>query len=129
MTDNERLENVPPSLKLVRILNHAIKGMIKVNSWKNRSKLFQRSEINHVVWWVRTSKTLSQTFSKCDIFFSLSCHYFFKKNILKNLLHKYYWIPFNYFFKFNQSLAPQIACKSLRLSEGRFVFHWPCANS
>ena len=49
MTDNDRLENVPPSLEVVRILNHAIKGMIKVNSWKTRSKLFQRSEINHVV--------------------------------------------------------------------------------
>ena len=49
MIDNDRLENVPPSLEVVRILNHAIKGMIKVNSWKTRSKLFQRSEMNHVV--------------------------------------------------------------------------------
>ena len=49
MTGNDRLEKVTPSLELVRISNHAIKGMIEANSWKNRSKLFQPSEINHVV--------------------------------------------------------------------------------
>ena len=49
MTFNHRLENVSPSLKLVRISNHALKGMIQANSWKNRSKLFLPSEINHVV--------------------------------------------------------------------------------
>ena len=49
MTGNDRLEKVTPSLELVRISNHAIKGMIKANSWKNRSKLFQPREINHVV--------------------------------------------------------------------------------
>ena len=49
MTGNDRLEKVTPSLELVRISNHAIKGMIEANYWKNRSKLFQPSEINHVV--------------------------------------------------------------------------------
>ena len=48
MTGNDRLEKVTPSLELVRISNHAIKGMIEANSSKNRSKLFQPSEINHV---------------------------------------------------------------------------------
>ena len=62
MTDNDWLEKVTPSLELVRISNHAIKGMIEANSWKNRSKLSQSQEINHVVWWVRTSKTLSIPF-------------------------------------------------------------------
>ena len=67
MTGNDRLEKVTPSLELVRISNHVIKGLIEANSSKNRSKLFQPSEINHVVWWFRTSKTLFQTFSKCEI--------------------------------------------------------------
>ena len=49
MTGNDRLENVTPSLELVRISNHVIKGMIEANSSKNRSKQFQPSEINHVV--------------------------------------------------------------------------------
>ena len=42
---------------------------------------------------------------------------YFKKFVAQILLDS-----FNYFLKFNQSLAPQIACKSLRLSEARFVF-------
>ena len=49
MKGNCRLEKVTPSLELVRISNHAIKGMIEANSWKNRSKLFKPSEINHIV--------------------------------------------------------------------------------
>ena len=49
MAGNDRLEKVIPSLELVRISNHAIKGMIETNFWKNRSKLFQTSETNHVV--------------------------------------------------------------------------------
>ena len=32
MTDNARLENVPPSLELVRISNHVLKEMIEANS-------------------------------------------------------------------------------------------------
>ena len=35
MIDNDRLEIVCTPLELVRILNHAIKGMIEANSWKN----------------------------------------------------------------------------------------------
>ena len=49
MAGNDRLENVPPSFELVRISNHALKGMKEANSWKNRSKLFQPNEVNHVV--------------------------------------------------------------------------------
>ena len=49
MTDNDRLENVAPSHELVGISDHALKVMIEANSWKNRSKLFHRSQINHVV--------------------------------------------------------------------------------
>ena len=49
MTDNVRFEKVSHSLELARISNHAKKGMIEANSWKNRSKLSQPSEINHVV--------------------------------------------------------------------------------
>ena len=49
MISNGRLKKVTPSLELVRISNHAIKGMIEANSWKNRCKLFQPSEIDHVV--------------------------------------------------------------------------------
>ena len=64
MTSNDRLEKVTPSLELVRISNHAIKGMIEANSRENRSKLFQPSEINYVASLVITSKTLSQTFAK-----------------------------------------------------------------
>ena len=40
MTGLARLENVLPSLVLVRISNYVLKGMIEANSWKNRSKLF-----------------------------------------------------------------------------------------
>ena len=49
MTGHVRLENVPPSLELVSILNHVLKEMIEANSWKNGSKLFQTSEISDVV--------------------------------------------------------------------------------
>ena len=49
MTSNARLEKIPTSFQLVTILNHAFKRTIEANSWKNRSKLFKPSEINHVV--------------------------------------------------------------------------------
>ena len=48
-TENARLENIPPWLELVGISNHALKEIIDSNSWKNRSKLFQPSQINHVI--------------------------------------------------------------------------------
>ena len=38
MTGNDRLENVPTSFELVRISNHALKGMIKANSWKKNKQ-------------------------------------------------------------------------------------------
>ena len=47
--ENARLENIPPWLELVGISNHALKKIIDSNSWKNRSKLFQPSQINHVI--------------------------------------------------------------------------------
>ena len=49
MTDNGRLENLPPFLELLRFSNHALKEMIEANYQKNGSKLFQRSELAHVV--------------------------------------------------------------------------------
>ena len=49
MTSNARLENVPTSFELIKFSNHALQGMAEANSWKNCSKLFQPSEINHVV--------------------------------------------------------------------------------
>ena len=76
MTDNARLENVPPSLEVVRISNHILKEMIEANSQKNRSKVFQPSKINHVVCWIKTTKTLSQIFSKLEMLFNLLRHCF-----------------------------------------------------
>ena len=35
MAGNDRLEEVTPSLELVRLSSHAIKGMTEANSWKN----------------------------------------------------------------------------------------------
>ena len=49
MTRNARLENVPTSFELIKLSSYALQGMAEVNSWKNCSKLFQPSEINHVV--------------------------------------------------------------------------------
>ena len=49
ITSNARLENVPTSFELIKFSNHALQGMAEANSWKNCSKLFQPSEINHVV--------------------------------------------------------------------------------
>ena len=49
MTSNASLENVPTSIELVRISNQSLQGMTEANSWKNCSKLFQPSKINHVV--------------------------------------------------------------------------------
>ena len=36
MTENTRLENVHPCLEFVSVSNHALKGMIETNFWKNR---------------------------------------------------------------------------------------------
>ena len=49
ITSNARLENVPTSFVLIKLSNHALQGTAEANSWKNCSKLFQPSEINHVV--------------------------------------------------------------------------------
>ena len=75
MTYNGRLENVPPFLELVIISNHALKVMIETNFLKNRSKLFQQSQINCLLWWGKSSKILSQTF---EILCSILCYYFSK---------------------------------------------------
>ena len=50
--------------------------MIEANSWKNRRKLFQQSQRNRAVRWVKTSKNFSQPFSNFDIFYSLLYYYF-----------------------------------------------------
>ena len=50
--------------------------MIEANSWKNRRKLFQQSQRNRAVRWVKTSKNFSQPFSNFDMFYSLLYYYF-----------------------------------------------------
>ena len=62
MTGNDRLEKLTAFLELVRILNLAIKRMIEVNSYKNRSKLFQPSDINHVLRWSELAKLFPRLF-------------------------------------------------------------------
>ena len=49
MTVNARLQNLPSFLELVRFSNHALNETIEANYQKNRTKLFQRSELAHVV--------------------------------------------------------------------------------
>ena len=70
MTGNDRLEKLTPFLELVRILNLAIKRMIEVNSCKNRSKLFQPSDINDVLRWSELAK-LVETFRRQVCLFDL----------------------------------------------------------
>ena len=43
------LKMYTPSLELVIISNHALKVVIEANSRKNRNKLFQHSQISHVL--------------------------------------------------------------------------------
>ena len=105
MTGNVGLENVPPSLELVRISNHALKGMIEANSWKNRSKLFQGSEI----LWAKTSKTLYQIF---QLFVSLFSGIFCTFHAAKILLNF-----FNYFLNLIKVCLYKLHV-SVRLSEG-----------
>ena len=66
MTSSARLGNVLPSLKMVRISHDVLQEMIEANSWKNYSKLFQSSEMNRVVWWI---KTKTATFLKMSFLF------------------------------------------------------------
>ena len=66
MTGND---NVPPPLELVRISNHALKGMIEANSWKNRSKLFQPSD--GMMWY--KSCGITKTFRKQVCFCIILC--------------------------------------------------------
>ena len=73
MTYNGRPENVPPFLELVIISNHALKVMIGTNFLKSRSKLFQQSQRNCLLSWVKSSKIISQTF---EILCSIFCYYF-----------------------------------------------------
>ena len=96
MTGSDRLETLTPFLELVRISNLAIKGIIEVNSCKNRSKLFQPSDINHVLRWSKLAKLFPRLFQSVP-FVSLFCEIFYCTNFL------------------------QIACVLLRLSEGRFA--------
>ena len=74
MTGND---NVPPSLELVRISNHALKGMVEANSWKNRSKLFQPSDSNQLfqscgMMWYK-SCGITKTFRKQVCFCIILC--------------------------------------------------------
>ena len=78
------------------------------------------------MWYNRLKPTsLFQTFSECEIPFSLLCHYFSEIfctfHVAQMLLDS-----FQPFLKFNQSLTLEIHV-SLRLSDGRFVFVLPCA--
>ena len=75
MTGNESLEKVTP----FPWIGHNFKPCHKRN---DRSKFLGKQKqtipIKWDIWWVKTSKTLSQTFSKCDIPFSFLCNYFVK---------------------------------------------------
>ena len=70
-----RLEDVLKTRNVwwVIISNHALKVMIETSFLKNRSKLFQQSQINCLLWWVKSSKILSQNF---EILCSILCYYF-----------------------------------------------------
>ena len=70
--------------------------MIEGNASKNRSKLFQPSQTNQVVWCVKTSKILCNTFLKCEIFLNPLFHYF-SGIFCTFMLCKCYWILFNHF--------------------------------
>ena len=85
MTGSDRLETLTPFLELVRISNLAIKGIIEVNSCKNRSKLFQPSDINHVLRWSKLAKLFPRPFRSVT-YLSAFCVI-----ILRNiLLHKFF---------------------------------------
>ena len=113
-----------PSLDLVRISNHVLKGMIAANSWKKRRKLFQPNEINHGVFWVKTSKTLSKTFLKFEILF-IFCVIILVEYFVLFKLHKCYCILINYFFNSTKVWLYNLYA-SIRLWEGRSAFVLYC---
>ena len=67
LADDARHENVPPPLDWLESWSHTIKGMIKENSWKNRSNQYHMRQI---AWldWSKTAKHFSV--NSCEKFLS-----------------------------------------------------------
>ena len=84
-------------------------------SWENKRKLFQQR--NHVVWWVKTWKLFSWTFSKFEIFFSviILVEYF-----LLFMLRKCYWNLIKCFFNLTK-FCPTI-CIYCHCTENHIFF-------
>ena len=108
MTDNARLENVPPSFVLVRISNHALKR-------NDKSKFLEKIEANYSnnvrqIMWYDGSKhaTLFLRLFQNLRYFSAFCVIILKEYFALYMLNKCYWILINYFF--NQGLALQFPC-------------------
>ena len=121
MTGNARLENVSPSLEVVRISNHTLKGMTEANSWKHRSKLFQPSEINHLYDGSKPSKLFLRLFQSLR-YFSVFCVIILVEYFVLFMLYHCYWILINYFFNLTK-----VWLYNLNVLEGRFAFVLPCA--
>ena len=98
---------------------------IEEYSRKNRRKLLQQSQRNHMVWWVKTIKILTRTFSKFEIFFSF-CIIILVEYFVHFMLHKCYWILVNYLFNLIK-FGSRIYMLLLRLSEDKFDFALTCA--
>ena len=108
MTDNARLENVPPSYELVRISNHALKR-------NDRSKFLEKLKQTIPTKW---GKSCGNDGSKHTTLFlrlfqnlrylSPFCVIILMEYFALYMLNKCYWILINYFF--NQSLALQFPC-------------------
>ena len=102
MTGNGRLKTVLPSLELVRTSNHTLKGMREANSWKNRRKLFQPTEINYVSDGSKPAKLFLRLFQSLK-YFSAFCVIILVEYFVLSIYTFYtIFIPF---FLFNQSLA------------------------
>ena len=67
LTDDAGHKNVPPPLDWLKSWSHAIKGMIKENSWKNRSDQYHMKQ---TAWldWSKTAKHFSV--NSCEKFLS-----------------------------------------------------------
>ena len=102
MTGNGRLKTVLPSLELVRTSNHTLKGMREANSWKNRRKLFQPTEINYVSDGSKPAKLFLRLFQSLK-YFSAFCVIILVEYFVLSI-YTFYTI-FILFFLFNQSLA------------------------
>ena len=49
LADDARHENVPPPLNLTWTLNHTIKGMIEVNSWKKQEQPLPLEKLHSLI--------------------------------------------------------------------------------